>query len=283
MTAANFDACLALTLKYEGGLSMIRSDPGNWTGGKVGVGTLLGTKYGIAASAHPGLDIANLTLADAGSIYRHDYWEGIDGDLLPAGVDAVVFDYGVNSGDKRAAEALQGVVGTMVDGKIGQITINHTLAMKASAVVTGVCDARLRFLEGLSSWRSFGGGWARRVGDLRARALVMATGDVTVAENDAKALDQTAVDHQQTASATTKATAASTVAAAGAHATATASNGIGYLAWIITALVVVGAIGAIIMFVKSRAHSDAAAAAHAAVAEIKAAAPTAPQQRKADK
>lgn len=63
MAAGNLSACLAVTLAYEGGLSMIRSDPGNWTGGRVGVGavnpTISGT--GIFATAGAANDDIDLT------------------------------------------------------------------------------------------------------------------------------------------------------------------------------------------------------------------------------
>ncbi|MFC0406768.1 hypothetical protein [Roseomonas elaeocarpi] len=43
-----------LALKVnERGLSMVSTDPGNWTGGQVGKGKLKGTKYGIAAASYP--------------------------------------------------------------------------------------------------------------------------------------------------------------------------------------------------------------------------------------
>lgn len=67
---ANFANSLAFTLKYEGGYSSNRKDPGNWTGGKVGAGVLKGTKYGIAAHSYPNLDIKNLTLDDVKPIYE---------------------------------------------------------------------------------------------------------------------------------------------------------------------------------------------------------------------
>ena len=66
-TEADFrHSVLPFTLHHEGGLSLDRRDTGNWTGGKVGLGRLVGTKYGIAASAHPMLDIRGLTLDGAG-------------------------------------------------------------------------------------------------------------------------------------------------------------------------------------------------------------------------
>lgn len=39
-----------------------RNDKGNWTGGRVGVGQLKGTKYGISAAAYLHLGIKSLTL-----------------------------------------------------------------------------------------------------------------------------------------------------------------------------------------------------------------------------
>jgi len=64
-----FRRALSFVLKEEGGLSLDRYDSGNWTGGRVGVGALKGTKYGIATSSYPDLDIRRLTVEQAGAIY----------------------------------------------------------------------------------------------------------------------------------------------------------------------------------------------------------------------
>lgn len=72
MEVENLSACLAVALKYEDGYSNNRNDPGNWTGGQVGVGALKRTKRGIAAHVYPALKIKNLTLEDATSIYERD-------------------------------------------------------------------------------------------------------------------------------------------------------------------------------------------------------------------
>ena len=45
-----FDEVFARLIGHEGGYSADPKDPGNWTGGRPGVGKLLGTKYGIAAN-----------------------------------------------------------------------------------------------------------------------------------------------------------------------------------------------------------------------------------------
>jgi len=57
-----FEESFKVLIGHEGGYSDDRNDPGNWTGGKVGVGELLGTKYGVAANSYPMEDIQGLTL-----------------------------------------------------------------------------------------------------------------------------------------------------------------------------------------------------------------------------
>lgn len=102
MAAGNLSACMPVILANEGGLSMIRSDPGNWTGGRVGVGALKGTNMGIAASSHPGLDIPNLTKPQVEAIYDREYWTPAGCNGLPAGLDLSHFDATVNSGLGRS-------------------------------------------------------------------------------------------------------------------------------------------------------------------------------------
>jgi len=60
------------------------------------------TKYGISSNSHPGLDVANLSLEDAKTIYRHEYWDAIGGSKLPAGLQATALDAAVNQGVDNA-------------------------------------------------------------------------------------------------------------------------------------------------------------------------------------
>lgn len=175
MTAKNLDASLAQIFGHEGGYSADRRDPGNWTGGRVGRGTLKGTKFGIAASSYPGVDIKGLTLAQATAIYRQDYAAKIRFDDLPSGIDHAVLDFAINSGPRRAAEYLQRIVGVTADGWIGPATIAAVRKAKAwDAVINRLCDDRLAFLKRLSTWATYGKGWSRRVAAVRAFALKLA-------------------------------------------------------------------------------------------------------------
>jgi lysozyme family protein len=47
---SHFDKAMLPLIEHEGGFQNDPDDSGNWTGGKVGVGELKGTKWGICAA-----------------------------------------------------------------------------------------------------------------------------------------------------------------------------------------------------------------------------------------
>jgi lysozyme family protein len=159
-----FDNAFQIVIGEEGGLSTNPADPGNWTGGACGKGECLGTKFGIAASAHPALDIAALTLDQARNIYRASYWDPVQGDKLPPQLALLVFDAAVNCGGSRAIQWLQLAAGVPVDGVLGPETM---AAIQAKSPVPDLCTEfqaqRLTWMAGLPTWRVFGLGWARRL------------------------------------------------------------------------------------------------------------------------
>ena len=206
--------CLPVTLAHEGGLSMIRSDPGNWTGGKVGVGALHGTNFGIAASSHPTLDIARLTKAGAEAIYRAEYWAPAGCEALPAGLDLSHFDGTVNSGRGQSAKWLARAGGGAAADRIRAYN-----------------SARLAFDEALRNWRTFGKAWGARVASVEATSLRMALGTGAAAT---AVLGRTAATHAKTAGLKTTTSHAGTATAAiaaahaatGGHAIVTAGVGL---------------------------------------------------------
>jgi lysozyme family protein len=167
MAADNYDECFRHVLGSEGGYGADPRDRGNWTTGRIGEGELKGTKYGISAMAYPHLDIQNLTLEDAKAIYKTDYWDKIEGDHLPYGVDLCTFDPAVNSGVSRGAKWLQRAVGVEADGDVGQATIEAVELADDDVTIDRMCDDRLNFLKGLPSWRIYGKGWGTRVAKVR--------------------------------------------------------------------------------------------------------------------
>lgn len=159
----NFARCTAFTLQAEGGYSDNPADPGNWTGGAVGNGELRGTKYGISASAYPGLDIANLTESQAQNIYRQAYWTPLQGDQLPPPVALVAFDAAVNAGPRRAVSWLQLAAGVISDGVLGPATLAAITRADPQMLAREALSRRLEFSTHLAGWASFGLGWSRRI------------------------------------------------------------------------------------------------------------------------
>lgn len=271
MAKGNLSACLAITLEHEGGMSTVKSDPGNWTGGKVGKGVLKGTKYGVAASAYPNLDIKNLTLQDVQPIYDKNYWRRVRGDDLPAGVDLAVFDYGVNSGPSRSVKDLQRVLAVAVDGVVGDAqTLPALCKADGKAVIQKLCARRMSFLQGLKIWNTFKRGWSRRVADIEARGVAMwliakgAAGSTAgrVLRDEAQAADKTASNQNKSAGGV----GAGGVGVGGGD---VAMNGDpNWMLWIFVGLL---AVGAVVLFLKSRHNKERSKAYEfeAAVAGLK--------------
>jgi lysozyme family protein len=174
MVAKNFPRSLEKIFGHEGGYSNDRADPGNWTGGRVGSGKLLGTKFGIAANSYPKLDIKNLTLAEAATIYRKDYATKVRFDDLPSGLDHAMLDFAINSGPRRANEFLQRCLGVPDDGILGPITMAEVGNSDTVELIKGLCASRLALLKRLRTWPRYKNGWTRRVKEVEAFALELA-------------------------------------------------------------------------------------------------------------
>lgn len=149
--------------EHEGGFTRDRNDPGNWTGGKVGLGVLKGTKYGIAANTYGHLDIENLTPDDAAGIYVKDYLLPLRADRYGPALAYQMFDTAINSGVGRAALLLQEALGVAQDGVIGPVTLTAVEQLGDFRAAIGQLSARLDFMTDLDVWSQFGRGWGRRI------------------------------------------------------------------------------------------------------------------------
>jgi len=175
MAAWTYDEALKRLLAHEGGYSDHPSDPGGPT--NFGITIHDYRKYIDAAGTAD--DVRVMSIAQAKAIYRSKYWNAMRCDELPAGVDYAVFDYGVNSGIGRAPKVLRRVLG--LDASTSAMTTQVIAAVRQrdpKAVVSAICDERLRFLQSLRTWPVFGRGWGRRVAEVRAAALAMARGEL---------------------------------------------------------------------------------------------------------
>jgi lysozyme family protein len=163
----NFDKALKAVLVHEGGYVFNPKDPGGETN--------LGCTKAVWEEhcGHP-VDTKTmkaLTPADVGPLYKNKYWDKVKGDDLPSGVDYVVFDAAINSGAGRAAKWLQACVGVEPDGGIGPKTLAAVRAFNPEQLIKDYSKRRLSFLSDLSTWETFGRGWAKRVAEVEDAGL----------------------------------------------------------------------------------------------------------------
>lgn len=167
---SNFLKVMPYIFSEEGGYVDDPADPGGATNMGITIATLSAWE-GHQVSPE---DVKEMTQATATQIYQTQFWDKIDGDNLPSGVDYAVFDFAVNSGPGRAAKTLQDVLGMPEDGVIGAQTVAAADMRPADEVINALCDARASWLESLSTASTFGKGWLARVERVRSRALALA-------------------------------------------------------------------------------------------------------------
>ena len=168
----NFATALQYVLKHEGGFVNHPQDPGGIT--NLGVTKAVWEEW----VGHPVSQkiMENLTPADVSTMYRRKYWDKVQGNDLPNGVDYCVFDAAVNSGPGRAIKWLQGCVGVDMDGALGPKTLGAVKAADPKSLVSDYSKRRLSFLQDLPTFETFGRGWSRRVSEVEQTALEMAQG-----------------------------------------------------------------------------------------------------------
>lgn len=159
----DFDLAFERLIGHEGNFTDDPKDRGNWTSGRVGVGELKGTKFGISAMTYPHLDIRGLTLDDARHIYLRDFWIRAGADQYDGAIGYQVFDAAVNHGIGNAVRMLQRAVKVADDGDVGPLTLKAVQGMSVTDVLMRFNAQRIRFYTKLSTWLDYGRGWMNRV------------------------------------------------------------------------------------------------------------------------
>ena len=167
-----FNACVKLVLQDEGGDDSDPRDPGGRTSRGI-----TQSDWNDWLRTHPSLpsDVFQAPQDQIVAIYHENYWNKLSCYNLPAGVDYVVFDYGVLSGIGRSAKVLQGFVGAAVDGEIGPETIGATANADLPTLINQISDERIALMKQSPVWSVFGRGWTARVERVRAASLAMAS------------------------------------------------------------------------------------------------------------
>ncbi|WP_322999966.1 glycoside hydrolase family 108 protein [Castellaniella sp.] len=159
----NFDIAFDRLIGHEGGYVNHPDDPGGETNWGITLRTARGAGYTGS--------MRDLTRAKAKEIYRTAYWGRAKADQYDGAIAFQLFDAGVNHGPGQAIRFLQRAVGVADDGVVGPMTLAAVHAMSVTDVLSRFNAERLDFYTKLSTWPSFGKGWARRVaGNLKYAA-----------------------------------------------------------------------------------------------------------------
>ena len=173
MAAVSYASSLVRLLQHEGGYTNHPKDPG----GPTNYGITIADYRKYIKSDATAEDVRDMKLSDAKAIYRSKYWAALRCDELPAGVDDVVFDYGVNSGIGRSGKVLRRCLDLSDnDWQVTPQVLAATQGVNPKQLIADICDERMRFLRGLSIWPTFGRGWTARVKELREFDLALVDG-----------------------------------------------------------------------------------------------------------
>jgi lysozyme family protein len=169
MAYADLDTAFKAIIGYEGKYTNDPADPG----GPTKFGVTLKTLEGWRRQTLTADDVKALGIDEAKQIFAAQYWDKVDGSNLPAGVDFAVVDMAYNAGAGQAVKILQRCLGVRVDGVAGAITTKAANDADHRLLVINFCEARLKFLKGLSGWPRYGKGWTNRVKDVERKSLAL--------------------------------------------------------------------------------------------------------------
>ena len=174
---SNWQQAFEQMLKSEGGFTDDERDKGNQLpDGRKG-STMLGVTQ-FNWEQHVGHqvthdDMRKLTPADVEPLYKKKYWDVVQGDKLPNGIDYLCFDMGVNAGPGRSIKLLQTAVGVTADGGLGPITLSAVWAADPVKLIQDFSDAKEAFYRGLDDFPVYGNGWLNRVAEVKLKASSM--------------------------------------------------------------------------------------------------------------
>lgn len=169
---ADFSGALAFVLQEEGGYSDDSADPG----GETNMG-IENREYGswLQAQKLPVVDVKEITVEQAGQIYRKNYWDAVHGDDLAPGTAYAMFDTAVNNGVGEAIKFMQGCLGVpetcAFDTATSDAYHKYISEHGDAGLESGILDRRVVRYRQLVAERStlekFLPGWLGRVSRLR--------------------------------------------------------------------------------------------------------------------
>ena len=179
----NYSKCIEFVLAREGGYVNDPLDPGGATNLGITLATLQSWRGGNVTSA----DVQRLTRAEAERIYRARYWAAAWCPDLPSGIDLLVFDAAVNMGIEPSLNFVRSQLGMSIkmrnQHKVFLRTEKHLLPVERQkmfdrlsgacmpGLIVGICERRRSYYRSLSTFKTFGNGWLRRVDQVQQLAM----------------------------------------------------------------------------------------------------------------
>ena len=167
---AIFTVALPITLGFEGGYVDDSKDPGGETNLGITMAVFVHVAHPLLGLDPTSANLKALTSAQAGIIYRANYWNSIRGDDLPLQELANnVFDFYVNSGT-HSSSLLQRVINGMeakpplvVNGILGDATLAALKNLPLTDVYAKFKQGRIDYYTALGvKFPRFLKGWLKR-------------------------------------------------------------------------------------------------------------------------
>jgi len=167
----NFKQALQCLLKSEGGFVNHPQDPGGMT--NCGVTCKTWAEYCNKSIAQISeAEMRSLNAEKVSQLYKENYWDVCKCDDLPAGIDYMVFDFGVNAGCARSKKILQRSLGVAEDGVIGANTLKALNSININSAINAFSLEKEKFYRSLKNFPAFGKGWLNRITEVKKNVVL---------------------------------------------------------------------------------------------------------------
>jgi lysozyme family protein len=152
---STFDDAFAALIGNEAGYTNNPADPGGET--MWGITSRVARAHGYAGQ------MKDLPLAVAKSIAKTVYWDPLHLDEFDGHVAFQMLDANYNGG--LTVKWAQQACNVDADGRMGPVTIAALKAVEPHVFALRFLAYRLKYLNKLKTWSTFGRGWSNRIAD----------------------------------------------------------------------------------------------------------------------